>query len=412
MLTAASVGGTSATATATPQSGGERRALHPLVAQRAGDDRSSHGAFGADNDADGEGGGNNDNGGGGSDDSTRFDGAASAEWSDTASYTSYNDDDDDDDDPSGGSNSESDDATSRSSKISSSRSRVRSGGATATATARRRPLATLLNSKTGGGGGGGGSGGGDASYDPFAGRPTTADARRRRRRRRRYADAGQGRREAGSDAGYAEDNDSTTSLSDADAGAGAGAAGSGNGGKSNSDDDGGDDGSDDDDDGDADDPLEPIPGEVKLVPSMFPDRPPTVFFEYPKELGMARFNNVYFSEPLGARRLLFKSHWERNSVKNAFFRAGFSRTKSTMSWTASWGKHPSREGFRCGGHSWFTVLCRFSSEPGRLTGRPVGSEIFWAWWCKGVDGRQDEEREGWVVLEAAVCLTCVGVFWW
>lgn len=82
------------------------------------------------------------------------------------------------------------------------------------------------------------------------------------------------------------------------------------------------------------------------MPSMFPDRPPTVFFEYPKELGMARFNNVYFSEPLGARRLLFKSHWERNSVKNAFFRAGFSRTKSTMSWTASWGKHPTREGFR------------------------------------------------------------------
>lgn len=103
---------------------------------------------------------------------------------------------------------------------------------------------------------------------------------------------------------------------------------------------------DDDDDDDADDPLEPIPGEVKLVPSMFPDRPPTVFFEYPKELGMARFDNVCYSEPLGSRRLLFKCHWERNSVKNAFYRAGFSRTKSTLSWTASWGKHPTREGFR------------------------------------------------------------------
>lgn len=105
--------------------------------------------------------------------------------------------------------------------------------------------------------------------------------------------------------------------------------------------------SDGDCDSDAEDPLEPIPGEVKLVPSMFPDRPPTVFFEYPKELGMARFDNVYFSEPLGGRRLLFKSHWERNSVKNAFYRAGFSRTRSTLSWTASWGKHPTREGFRC-----------------------------------------------------------------
>lgn len=105
--------------------------------------------------------------------------------------------------------------------------------------------------------------------------------------------------------------------------------------------------SDDDDAGEGEeDPLEPIPGEVKLVPSMFPDRSPTVFFEYPKELAMARFDNAYYSEPLGGRRLLFKTHWERNSVKNAFFRAGFSRTRSTLTWTASWGKHPTREGFR------------------------------------------------------------------
>lgn len=103
---------------------------------------------------------------------------------------------------------------------------------------------------------------------------------------------------------------------------------------------------DGEDDDDAEDPLEPIPGEVKLVPSMFPDRPPTVFFEYPKELGMARFDNDYYSEPLGGRRLLFKTHWERNSVKNAFFQAGFSRTQSNVTWTASWGKHPTREGFR------------------------------------------------------------------
>lgn len=102
---------------------------------------------------------------------------------------------------------------------------------------------------------------------------------------------------------------------------------------------------DDVDSGDED-PLEPISGEVKLVPSMFPDRPPTVFFEYPKELGIVRFDNEYYSEPLGGRRLLFKTHWERNSVKNAFFRAGFSRTRSLVSWTASWGKHPTREGFR------------------------------------------------------------------
>ncbi|CAN0411606.1 unnamed protein product, partial [Ectocarpus sp. 12 AP-2014] len=162
-----------------------------------------------------------------------------------------------------------------------------------------------------------------------------ARLRERRRRRRRVGEEGaaeggsRSNEGNGSDAGYAQDADSTTSPSDSDNDR----SGSISSGSSSS-------------NGDADDPLEPIPGEVKLVPSMFPDRSPTVFFEYPKELGMARFNNVYFSEPLGPRRLLFKCHWERNSVKNAFFRAGFSRTRSTMSWTASWGKHPTREGFR------------------------------------------------------------------
>ncbi|CAN0447221.1 unnamed protein product, partial [Discosporangium mesarthrocarpum] len=91
---------------------------------------------------------------------------------------------------------------------------------------------------------------------------------------------------------------------------------------------------------------EPVPGEVKLVPSMFPDRAPTVFFEYPKELGITRIDNKYFTQPLGGRKLLFKSHWERNSVKNAFLRAGFTRTRSISTWTASWGKHPTHEGFR------------------------------------------------------------------
>lgn len=108
-----------------------------------------------------------------------------------------------------------------------------------------------------------------------------------------------------------------------------------------------DNGDESDDATDTDDLLEPTLGEVKLVPSIFPDRPPTVFFEYPKELGMTRSENAFFTEPLGDRRLLFKTHWERNSVKNAFFRAGFTRTTSTFSWTASWGKHPTHEGYKC-----------------------------------------------------------------
>lgn len=290
----------------------EREALQ-LLQQQSGvdscsrrDGANSYNASDVDNN-DGEDG----NGDGGSDESTQFDGA-SAEWSDTASYTSDKDDGNDDLSKGsvGGGRSGGGGDTSRPPEIYRS---GRAGRANRLSTSGRRRPASTTSSR---------SGGGDAT-----GNITTAAARRKQR--------GQGR-ERGPDAGYVEDIDSTTSSSDAAANS-----------EDNSDDDS-DDNSQDDSSDDADDPLEPIQGEVKLVPSMFPDRPPTVFFEYPKELGMARFNNVYFSEPLGARRLLFKSHWERNSVKNAFFRAGFSRTRSTMSWTASWGKHPTREGFRCG----------------------------------------------------------------
>ncbi|CAN0262815.1 unnamed protein product [Ectocarpus sp. 6 AP-2014] len=263
--------------------------------------------------------------GGRSDESTQF-GGASAEWSDTASDAS---------DASvcggdgggGGGGGGGGDAISSSPDANGSSSSCRSGRSSRTgdvARRRRKPKA-IAATHTGPG------------YNDNA--AAAARMRERRRRRRRgvgeegAAEGGSRSNEGnGSDAGYAQDVDSTTSPSDSD---------------NDSDNDGsGGSSSSSDGDADAEDPLEPIPGEVKLVPSMFPDRSPTVFFEYPKELGMARFNNVYFSEPLGSRRLLFKCHWERNSVKNAFFRAGFSRTRSTMSWTASWGKHPTREGFR------------------------------------------------------------------
>lgn len=266
--------------------------------------------------------------GGRSDESTQF-GGASAEWSDTASYAS---------DASGcggdggcgcgcGCGGGVDAISSSPDANITSSCRCRSGRSSRTgdvdvAKWRRKPKA-IAAAHTGPG------------YNDNA--AAAARLRERRRRRRRVGEEGateggsRSNEVNGSDAGYAQDVDSTTSPSDSDNDS----DNDGSGGSSS--------------DGDADDPLEPIPGEVKLVPSMFPDRSPTVFFEYPKELGMARFNNVYFSEPLGSRRLLFKCHWERNSVKNAFFRAGFSRTRSTMSWTASWGKHPTREGFRCDG---------------------------------------------------------------
>lgn len=42
-----------------------------------------------------------------------------------------------------------------------------------------------------------------------------------------------------------------------------------------------------------------------------------------------------------SRKLAYVTKWERNCVKNAFARAGFSRTDDQGVWNAKWGKHPS-----------------------------------------------------------------------
>ncbi|CAM9806442.1 unnamed protein product, partial [Laminaria digitata] len=275
-----------------------------------------------------------DDGEGGDDESTQLDGGNSGEWSDTASYASDSDGDSHcSSGRDGGNGVAADRGGGRGSGggggdeiagVGAGRTGDRRAGGSGRA-ARRTEI-------------GGVSAGTSAVPPTLAGGARPSSSRRKntegllvRGERNRGGGGGGG----GCAAMPSDDHDATSPVSE-----GGGIE------DDDEDDDGGNGSDDDDDDDDADDPLEPIPGEVKLVPSMFPDRPPTVFFEYPKELGMARFDNVCYSEPLGSRRLLFKCHWERNSVKNAFYRAGFSRTKSTLSWTASWGKHPTREGFR------------------------------------------------------------------
>jgi len=98
-----------------------------------------------------------------------------------------------------------------------------------------------------------------------------------------------------------------------------------------------------------DEPLETAPGEVRLVPSLFRGRAPTIFFEYPENLRLTRRAMPHFVEPLGrGRRLVYKCHWERNCIKNAFTRAGFERlTGSGHSghWNAVWAKHPTTQAF-------------------------------------------------------------------
>lgn len=102
-----------------------------------------------------------------------------------------------------------------------------------------------------------------------------------------------------------------------------------------------------DDDGSLDEEEEeqslfrdPPAGFVRMRPSHFHGLPSTVFIEYPPELGIHRIDTNVL-EPVGNRKLIYKSHWERVCIKNAFTRAGFIKTESLTSrqWTAMFSKH-------------------------------------------------------------------------
>ena len=81
---------------------------------------------------------------------------------------------------------------------------------------------------------------------------------------------------------------------------------------------------------------DPPDGCVRLRPSQFLGIPSTVFVEYPPELGIRRNDNSTV-EPLGSRKMGYKSYWERICIKNAHIRAGFA--KSEKYWTSLWSKH-------------------------------------------------------------------------
>ncbi|GMH62764.1 hypothetical protein TrRE_jg1675 [Triparma retinervis] len=114
------------------------------------------------------------------------------------------------------------------------------------------------------------------------------------------------------------------------------------------------DGSEDGDEGDEPDldPLEPVRGEVRCVPSLFPHKVPGIYFDYPellRELGIVRDEQGagadFYVEELGNRKIFYKCNWERNCIKNAFTRAGFRRKISGVQWNCAWSKHLSTEGF-------------------------------------------------------------------
>jgi tubulin polyglutamylase TTLL4 len=80
---------------------------------------------------------------------------------------------------------------------------------------------------------------------------------------------------------------------------------------------------------------DPPENHVRLRPSCVPFLPPTIFFEYPLELGIKR-EDISVLEPLRYRKLGYKSFWERICVRNAFKRAGFEKSKN---WSVLWSKH-------------------------------------------------------------------------
>ncbi|TMW61163.1 hypothetical protein Poli38472_013626 [Pythium oligandrum] len=85
-------------------------------------------------------------------------------------------------------------------------------------------------------------------------------------------------------------------------------------------------------------------------------RPPTVWFDYPPHLQVTREDPAALASTTAPRlvainatdcELFYKTHWERNCVKNAFAVAGFRRTKKRWrGWHMAWAKHIPRERFK------------------------------------------------------------------
>ena len=107
---------------------------------------------------------------------------------------------------------------------------------------------------------------------------------------------------------------------------------------SESDGDEGKDSADEVDDDEESPFRDPPLGYVRLRPSQFKRLPATVFMEYPPELEIKRVD-ISKLEELGNRKLYYSSYWERICVKNAFLRAGFTKTEGSNYWTALWSKH-------------------------------------------------------------------------
>ena len=97
----------------------------------------------------------------------------------------------------------------------------------------------------------------------------------------------------------------------------------------------------DDDSSEEDMFRDPPPNHVRIRPSSFLGIPSTIFIEYPPEIKIKR-NDISIVEPLGKRKLLYKSYWERICIRNVFRRAGFVKVdndSSNVKWTAMWSKH-------------------------------------------------------------------------
>ncbi|RHY17021.1 hypothetical protein DYB25_004050, partial [Aphanomyces astaci] len=109
---------------------------------------------------------------------------------------------------------------------------------------------------------------------------------------------------------------------------------------------------DEEEDDDESTPESPSAASVsmKVMHSRYPNRPAVVCFDYPLELHVTRTYGagvvVEDVDATTAAPVLFKSYWERNCIKNAFFRAGLVRVHAGKKWTAAWVKHMPRTKFK------------------------------------------------------------------
>ena len=94
--------------------------------------------------------------------------------------------------------------------------------------------------------------------------------------------------------------------------------------------------------------LDPRSDRVLLLPSLFKDRPATIWFDYPLYMQLQRVEGRELTQELTDKRLRplwFKADRNINCIANAFKRSGFRRLVKGYSFNLYWGHHLQEKAF-------------------------------------------------------------------